>query len=123
MKKRIYALAIGLTVSLGMGTTLATEMEVRDLGGQNFILGNWANIVEPEEKANSREEALWDFRHDMMEDFNFTLEISALGLWNTLFERVHAVNLSCPRLCVCVCERDPERMFLRLFFKSVHVSV
>ncbi|OON93510.1 MAG: hypothetical protein ATN31_06045 [Candidatus Epulonipiscioides saccharophilum] len=59
---------------------------VRDLGGLHVTIATWVDVLEPEVKASAQEEALWEFRHEMMEKHNFTIEEKALGKWNTTLE-------------------------------------
>lgn len=68
-------------------TPVATKPEeVRDLGGLNVTIATWVDVNEPEVKASAQEEALWEYRHEMMEKHNFTIEEKALGKWNTTLE-------------------------------------
>ncbi|OON93509.1 MAG: hypothetical protein ATN31_06040 [Candidatus Epulonipiscioides saccharophilum] len=59
---------------------------VRDLGGLHVTIATWVDVLEPEVKASAQEEALWEYRHEMMKKHNFTIEEKALGKWNSTLE-------------------------------------
>lgn len=63
-----------------------TEEPVRDLGGLVVTIASWADIKEPEEKKSAQEEALWEYRHEMMEKHNFGFEELALSTWDGTLE-------------------------------------
>ncbi len=63
-----------------------TEEPARDLGGLNVTIATWVEVIEPEVKSSAYEEALWEYRHEMMEKHNFTFEEKALAKWNTTLE-------------------------------------
>ncbi|ONI46384.1 hypothetical protein AN641_01575 [Candidatus Epulonipiscioides gigas] len=65
---------------------IVEQEEVRDLGGLVVTLANWATVTEPEVKANAQDEALWEYRHEMMEKHNFKFEEIAMGKSDTLLE-------------------------------------
>ncbi len=74
---------------------VATEVEPpRDLGGQVITIASWATVSEPEEKANSYEEAVWEYRHEMMDKHNFGFEEESLVLWNTALEEMSTTSLA-----------------------------
>ncbi len=75
-------------------TTPVEEEPVRDLGGVEFIVAQWADVVEPEEKASSQEEATWEFRHEMMDKHNFSYSQKALGLYDTLLELLSTSSMA-----------------------------
>ncbi|OON95041.1 MAG: hypothetical protein ATN31_02040 [Candidatus Epulonipiscioides saccharophilum] len=70
------------------------EAPPRDLGGLEVIIAQWADVVEPEIKASSQEEATWEFRHEMMDKHNFTLSQKALGLYDTLLELLSTSSMA-----------------------------
>ncbi len=47
---------------------------VRDLDGLVVTIASWADVKEPEVKANSYDEAVWEYRHEMMDKHNFGFE-------------------------------------------------
>lgn len=66
----------------------------RDLGGLVVTIASWADVVEPEEKANAYEEAVWEYRHEMMDTYNFSFEELALVQWNTGLEEMSTTTLA-----------------------------
>lgn len=73
------------------GTEVAVETEVVeteevDLGGMEIVLAGWGDIVEPKVKSSAQQEAMWEYRHDIMEKYNFTFEQKGLAGWNELLE-------------------------------------
>ncbi|OON95045.1 MAG: hypothetical protein ATN31_02060 [Candidatus Epulonipiscioides saccharophilum] len=62
------------------------EAPPRDLGGKVFTIASWADVVEPEEKRSAYEEALWEYRHEMMEKHNFKMQELALSKWQDTLE-------------------------------------
>ncbi|WP_305767005.1 ABC transporter substrate-binding protein [Candidatus Epulonipiscium viviparus] len=71
-----------------------TEEPVRDLGGLVVTIASWADVVEPEEKNSAQEEALWEYRHEMMEKHNFQFEELALGTWDGILELMSTSSLA-----------------------------
>ncbi|ONI44070.1 hypothetical protein AN641_08355 [Candidatus Epulonipiscioides gigas] len=62
------------------------EEPVRDLGGLVVTIASWADVTEPEEKKSAQEEALWEYRNEMMEKHNFGFEELALSKWDGTLE-------------------------------------
>ncbi|ONI46450.1 hypothetical protein AN642_03120 [Epulopiscium sp. SCG-B10WGA-EpuloA2] len=110
-KKSLYLLMASLTIGAlagcgGSEETTTTEPSVkeevkeepvevaRDLGGLNVIMAQWADVVEPEVKASAQEEATWEFRHDMMDTYNFSFSQQALGKYDTLLELLSTSSLA-----------------------------
>ncbi|ONI45143.1 hypothetical protein AN641_04675 [Candidatus Epulonipiscioides gigas] len=62
------------------------EEPARDLGGRHITIATWVDVLEPEEKSSAQEEALWEWRHEMMEKHNFTIEEKAVSTWNGTLE-------------------------------------
>ncbi|OON97589.1 MAG: hypothetical protein ATN31_08050 [Candidatus Epulonipiscioides saccharophilum] len=62
------------------------EESARDLGGMKITIGSWTDVIEPEIKASAQEEALWEYRNEMMEKHNFTIEQKAVAKWNGTLE-------------------------------------
>lgn len=66
------------------------EENIRDLGGQHFIIGNWwsnwhVDTFEPQtEEAEAR---LFD-RIDVMERYNFTMEVRRMGGWGEVRDMI-----------------------------------
>ncbi|OON93131.1 MAG: hypothetical protein ATN31_00975 [Candidatus Epulonipiscioides saccharophilum] len=67
---------------------------VRDLGGLEIIQAEWSDTVEPEVKRSSQEEALWEYRNEMMDTHNFTYAQKALGTYSTLLELLSTSSLA-----------------------------
>ncbi|OON95040.1 MAG: hypothetical protein ATN31_02035 [Candidatus Epulonipiscioides saccharophilum] len=74
------------TTSTTPETPAEPEEPVRDLGGMEIILGAWGDQLEPEEKKSAQEEATWEYRHDIMEKYNFTFAQKSVGAWDELLE-------------------------------------
>ncbi|ONI46387.1 hypothetical protein AN641_01590 [Candidatus Epulonipiscioides gigas] len=68
--------------------------EIRDLGGEVISLASWATVAEPEEKKSSQEEALWEYRHEMMEKYNYTFEEIGVTTWDGTLEYFSSNTLS-----------------------------
>jgi len=62
------------------------SVPVRDLGGLVVTIASWAEVKEPEVKANAYDEALWEYRNEIMEKHNFKFEELALTKWNETLE-------------------------------------
>lgn len=59
---------------------------VRDLGGRVITIASWADLNEPDEKKSAYEEALWEYRNEMMEKHNFKMEELAMSKWQDTLE-------------------------------------
>ncbi|ONI46385.1 hypothetical protein AN641_01580 [Candidatus Epulonipiscioides gigas] len=70
------------------------QEEVRDLGGLVVTIASWADVVEPNEKKSAQEEALWEYRHEMMEKHNFKFEELALTTWDGMLELMSTSTLA-----------------------------
>ncbi|WP_305768780.1 ABC transporter substrate-binding protein [Candidatus Epulonipiscium viviparus] len=58
----------------------------RDLEGLVVTIASWATVAEPEVKASAHEEALWEYRHQMMEKYNFEVEEIGVTDWKQSLE-------------------------------------
>lgn len=67
---------------------------VRDLNGLVVTIASWADVKEPEVKANSYDEAVWEYRHEMMDKHNFGFEEKSLVKWNTALEEMSTTTLA-----------------------------
>ncbi|OON95039.1 MAG: hypothetical protein ATN31_02030 [Candidatus Epulonipiscioides saccharophilum] len=65
---------------------IVPEEPPRDLGGLVVTIASWADVKEPEEKKSGQEEALWEYRNEMMEKHNFGFEELGLSAWNGTLE-------------------------------------
>ena len=68
-------------------TSETEQIPEKDMGGMVVTIASWADVVEPEEKANAQEEELWNYRHEMMDKWNFGFEEKAIVQWNTSLEQ------------------------------------
>ncbi|ONI44072.1 hypothetical protein AN641_08365 [Candidatus Epulonipiscioides gigas] len=65
---------------------ITKKEDIRDLGGMNVVLAGWRDVNEPEIKKSSQDEALWEYRNDMMDTHNFTFAQKGMAGWNELLE-------------------------------------
>ncbi|WP_305767562.1 ABC transporter substrate-binding protein [Candidatus Epulonipiscium viviparus] len=88
------------TTPTSAATTAATaaaadaEPVYRDLGGKTYTIASWFEQTEPEVKRSAQEEALWEFRHEVMENNNFQFEEIIMGKWNTTLELLSTSTLA-----------------------------
>ncbi|WP_305767501.1 ABC transporter substrate-binding protein [Candidatus Epulonipiscium viviparus] len=98
---KLFNSLIGITLVIGTLTACTTPEPVttdtsspapieaiQDFGGMKITLGNWATKYqgEPEEKASAQDEALWEYRNEMMDKHNFTFEMIGVGRWQDIPE-------------------------------------
>lgn len=62
------------------------EEELYDCNGMEIVLAGWGDVREPEVKTSAQQEALWEYRNDMMEKHNFTFAERGMAGWNELLE-------------------------------------
>ncbi|OON96090.1 MAG: hypothetical protein ATN31_10115 [Candidatus Epulonipiscioides saccharophilum] len=70
------------------------ETVYRDLGGETITIASWFDQLEPEVKRSAQEEALWEFRHKVMDNNNFQFEEIIMGQWNTTLELMSTSTLA-----------------------------
>ncbi|OON96089.1 MAG: hypothetical protein ATN31_10110, partial [Candidatus Epulonipiscioides saccharophilum] len=70
------------------------EPVYRDLGGETITIASWFDQIEPEIKRSAQEEALWEYRHEVMENNNFQFEEIIMGKWNTTLELLSTSTLA-----------------------------
>lgn len=63
------------------GDSKETEGPEMDLGGMEIIVGDWWSSSEEAEPATAKEEATWEYRQMIQEQYNFTIKQVALGAW------------------------------------------
>lgn len=90
MKNKLFTLLVTLT--LGCSSTLFAAD--RDLGGMVITIATYNDLVEPEEKLSTYEEILWEYRNELMDTYNFTLEYKGLGKWDTMLELLSTSTLA-----------------------------